>query len=88
MTSVKELVRSLIEYLDELLRNAVRVTTSCELGTSRNLSFPGYRRVSFIQSPGLERVMKETHQIDNLSKPHFDATSLESLFPRRVVNQF
>lgn len=41
VTSVKVEVRSLMLYFEELLRKAVRVTMSCELGTRRNLSLPG-----------------------------------------------
>jgi hypothetical protein len=41
VTSVNDEVRSLIVYFDELLRNASRVTTSCELGTRRKSSTPG-----------------------------------------------
>ncbi len=41
VTPVKELVRSLMVYLDELFRYAVLVTTSCEFGTRRKLSTPG-----------------------------------------------
>ncbi len=42
VTSVNELVRSLIVYLDELLRYAVRATMICELGTIAQLSAPGF----------------------------------------------
>lgn len=42
VTSVNVLVWSLMEYLDELLRKAVRVTINEESGTSRKLSTPAW----------------------------------------------
>lgn len=57
-------MRSLMEYLDELLRYAVRVTMREELGTSRKLLTP------FCRSARLKSL--ESHLIDDLPEPDFN----------------
>lgn len=89
VTSVNELVRSLMEYFEELLRYAVRVTINCDLGTRRKLSTPGYTP-SLVTYP-LRRddpgTSVGTYQVDNLPEPDFNRAALQSLLAGRVMDQ-
>lgn len=89
VTSVKVLVLSLIEYFDELFLYAVRATTSCEPGTRRYPSGPGYDMKTEISlTANAERPKSKTDRVDNFSEPNLHGTRLDLLMPRRMVDQF